>query len=441
MQEHRASAALIGILLFFSASFAHALEPSGLVQHALEQLQAKRYSLARSYLDPVLVDPRLNGVQRARAYYFRGFAFFADGLYVSAAQDYSQALELDPDNATVLAEMGRLYADGIGVEKDPAKAFSMFQKAARSGNDMARLYVGYALLTGAGTTVDVDKARYWLREAADAGHVDALVQLARSYRKPLADPPDLAQAEALYKEAAEKGSIEALVSLGYMCVDSELGDRDVGRATEYFRQAAELGSPVAQTALGFLYLADQRYAAARKWFDRAAATNYAEAFAGLGRIYQHGLGVTANRSRAFQTYSQGAALGDVESQLMLASMQLEAPTTQANTEAALHWLRLAAEHDHPQGHNGLAWLLATTRFDGLRDGEAALAEALRATAIVRSANTLDTLAAAYAETGDFDKAVATQRDALAMADTEDAGHRPEFERHLQSFQQHKPWRE
>lgn len=423
------------------AANAFALDPSDSVQRALEQLQAKRYSLARSYLDPVVIDPRLTGAQRSRAYYFRGYAFFADGLYTSAVQDYERALELDPDNATVSAELGRFYAEGVGVRKDVDKAFRLFQKAARGGSDIARLYLGYALLTGTGTPADVKKARYWLREAADAGHAEALVQLARSYRAPFADPPDPAQALALYQQAAGKGSVDALVALGYMYVGVELGEADVSRATEYFRQAAERGSPSAQTALGSLDLAAGRYPAARALFERAAAAQYPDAFAGLGKIYQQGLGVAVNRTRAIEFYAKGAALDDLQSQLMLAAMLLEAPGTERDAEAALHWLRVVADRENPLGYNGLAWLLATSRFDRLRDGPVAVTQALRATALMRTATTLDTLAAAYAETGDFDKAVATQREALGIVDARRGERRGEFERHLDSYLKKKPWRE
>ncbi|HET6473261.1 MAG TPA: tetratricopeptide repeat protein, partial [Pseudomonadales bacterium] len=166
---------LVALLTLAQAAFA--LDPADSVARALEQLEAKRYSLARSYLDPVVIDERLSGPQRARAYYIRGFAFLLDRLYVSAAQDYARALELDPDNPSVMTELGRMYADGIGVGKDPARAFDLLQKAARGGNDSARLYVGYALLTGTGTKADVPKARYWLQESANAGHTEALVQL------------------------------------------------------------------------------------------------------------------------------------------------------------------------------------------------------------------------------------------------------------------------
>ena len=420
---------------------AFAMDPGESVAHALDQLDAKRYSLARAYLDPVVVDQRLNGVQRARAYYIRGFAFLSERLYVSAAQDYQRALELDPDNPQVLTELGRLYVEGIGVERDLDKAFTLLQKGARGGNDAARLYVGYALLTGTGTPADVTKARYWLQEAADAGHVDALVQLGRSYRAPYADPPDVQKALEIYQSAADRGSLDALVALGYIYLGSEAGVPDKSRATEYFRQAADRNAPAAQVALGYLDVSDKRYASAKQWFQRAVDAKYPAAYAGLGNLYQFGLGVAADRSRAIALYTDGADLGDVRAQLLLADIELKPPVTEAKAAAALRWLRAAAAQNHPQGLNGVAWLLATSKYDRLRDGANAVIEARKATEISPSATTLDTLAAAYAEIGDFDNAIETQRRAIAAMKPKDKDIRGELDKHLASYLNHQPWRE
>ena len=429
----------VALLAFAQAAFA--LDPGESVARALEQLDAKRYSLARSYLDPVVIDERLSGPQRARAYYIRGFAFLLDGLYVSAAQDYARALELDPDNPSVETELGRMYADGIGVDKDAVRAFDLLQKAARGGNDSARLYVGFALLTGTGTTADVPKARYWLQESANAGHIEALVQLARSYRAPFADPPDVPRALELYRRAADAGSTDALVGLGYIYLGNEAGPPDRARATEYFRQAAKGGAPAGQVALGYLEVADKQYAGAKEWFDRAVDAKYPAAYAGLGNLYQFGLGVGKDVKRARELYIDGANRGDVKAQLLLADLDLQPPTNEAKTETALRWLRAAAAQDHPQGRNGVAWLLATSRYDRFRDGATAVVEARRAIELSRSATTLDTLAAAYAETGDFDDAVATQREAIAAMTANDKRIREELDKHLDSYVQHRPWRE
>lgn len=57
------------------------------------------------------------------------------------------------------------------------------------------------------------------------------------------------------------------------------------------------------------------------------------------------------------------------------------------------------------GYDSFAWILATTEDPKVRDGKKAVRLAKKAVEIDRSAMNLDTLAAAYAETGDFRKAV------------------------------------
>jgi tetratricopeptide (TPR) repeat protein len=74
-------------------------------------------------------------------------------------------------------------------------------------------------------------------------------------------------------------------------------------------------------------------------------------------------------------------------------------------------------------HNNLAWLLSTCPVDALRNGEAALEHAKWAcdAAGWNTPNCLGTLAAAYAELGDFGQAVRWQERALA-----DAGYRRRY---------------
>jgi tetratricopeptide (TPR) repeat protein len=92
--------------------------------------------------------------------------------------------------------------------------------------------------------------------------------------------------------------------------------------------------------------------------------------------------------------------------------------------------------------NGLAWLLATSPDASVRDGKRAIE--LAAAACVSSGWSdvapIDTLAAAYAEAGDFAHAVAMQNKAIASlrAGSPDL---PGFRERLQLYQNKKPYRD
>jgi tetratricopeptide (TPR) repeat protein len=71
---------------------------------------------------------------------------------------------------------------------------------------------------------------------------------------------------------------------------------------------------------------------------------------------------------------------------------------------------------NPQALNELAWILSTCKTGEVRDGRRSVELAQKAVEITKSKNPqyLDTLAAAYAETGQFDLAVKTQQKAISL---------------------------
>jgi tetratricopeptide (TPR) repeat protein len=86
-------------------------------------------------------------------------------------------------------------------------------------------------------------------------------------------------------------------------------------------------------------------------------------------------------------------------------------------QAAQHFaLAVKGEPDRPFLLNRLGWLLATSPEDEVRDAARAVELGERAVRLTSRLDTesLDTLAAAYAEAGRFDAAAATAREALAL---------------------------
>ena len=91
--------------------------------------------------------------------------------------------------------------------------------------------------------------------------------------------------------------------------------------------------------------------------------------------------------------------------------------------------------------NMLAWILATSPNDSLRNGKRAVELATTACELTNWKNpaNLDTLAAAYAETGDFDQAVKWQLEAQKYVIKPE--HEAEFDEHLKLNQEKKPYRD
>jgi len=91
--------------------------------------------------------------------------------------------------------------------------------------------------------------------------------------------------------------------------------------------------------------------------------------------------------------------------------------------------------------NVLARLLATAPADGVRDGELAVRLASAVYEVVQIPATGETLAMAYAEAGDFDRAVALQRRLVREAEAEgDRARAESLRKHLLSFLRKQPWR-
>lgn len=97
--------------------------------------------------------------------------------------------------------------------------------------------------------------------------------------------------------------------------------------------------------------------------------------------------------------------------------------------------------DYDAAHN-LAWFQATCPEDSLRNGKDALEGSLRLCrrSNWQDSNAVDTLAAAYAETGDFDNAVKYQTQALNMKGVH-ALSRKRMQERLELYRQHKPYRQ
>jgi TPR repeat protein len=138
------------------------------------------------------------------------------------------------------------YMVGIGVAKDPAKAFALAKAGAEADDAESERVLGTYYLNGTGTERDVDAAEQWLIKAVNNGSLKALVPLGRIYLGRFDNrEPDLELAEDLWQQAAERGDAEAAYEVG--CLYSDIGNTQASR--DMLEYAARIGSSEAAEKL------------------------------------------------------------------------------------------------------------------------------------------------------------------------------------------------
>src|SRR4030095_1613949 len=109
---------------------------------------------------------------------------------------------------------------------------------------------------------------------------------------------------------------------------------------------------------------------------------------------------------------------------------------------AKQYYEVALEKGHVVARNNLAWLLATRPAPALRDGARAVELIPPLASFTEVWGYLDTLAAAYAETGDFTAAIDAQRSSLSRAEGQagDADMK-ELQSRLAMYERQEPYHE
>jgi uncharacterized protein len=78
-----------------------------------------------------------------------------------------------------MVKLGVCYAQGQGVERDPAQAADWFRKGAEAGDGGAMAGLGFCYAQGQGVERDPAQAVDWFRKGAEAGDEIASAGLRR----------------------------------------------------------------------------------------------------------------------------------------------------------------------------------------------------------------------------------------------------------------------
>ena len=181
--------------------------------------------------------------------------------------DFASAFELlieeaDTGNALAMADLGRMYQDGLGRESDPelarewyAKALAAFLEAEKSSSNRFTQYrIGWMLLHGVGTERDEAAALPWLEKAAEGGNSFAKYQLGKLLLTGTdAAAKDTERALKLLTECAENGNQHAQYTLGKAYLLGRDLPQDQGQAVRWLKLSAGQGNQYARFFLDRVY--------------------------------------------------------------------------------------------------------------------------------------------------------------------------------------------
>ena len=261
---------------------------------------------------------------------------YSNGEGVAADKDlahiyYQKALNgfLDLENKdraddNLFYKIGMMYKNGLGTEKDIAKAVDYFKRSALMDNKNGLYEYGKTLISSDYEKRDVEKGSSYLRKAIEYGNINAKRFYAMQYisgenidqdidtglkmlheeadKNEAADTPsalclgrlyfkndygiplDIDKAE-YYAIRAEKGGNEAAwYLLGKIYSDSNSNKYDIEKAITYFKKSAKCGDPNAQYQLGKIYLSADDKRTAYQYFKQSAENGNTFAAYYAGRI-------------------------------------------------------------------------------------------------------------------------------------------------------------
>jgi TPR repeat protein/serine/threonine protein kinase len=380
-----------------------------------------------------------------------GEAFLLLGQALEATQNYAESLKwlrkaADLGNADAENVVGWKYANGEGVNQDEAEAFKWYGKAAEQGNADGQRNLGFAYRDGAGVQTNYTEAINWFHRAADQGDAEAQLDLGAMYASGWGVPKDAVEAVKWYRKSAEQTNAEAQLNLASSYDNGEGVVKDAVEALKWYILAAENGDIIAQCQVGWRYAngieVNQDKAEAIKWYRKAADQGSASGESALGWSYYSGIGVSKDDVEAVKYFTKAAKAGDAYGQFNLGSMYTLGQGVPHKDEVeAIKWYRKAAEQDYVLARSALAWIFATSNDPSIRDGSTAVSFAEKAieTTNRKDPAMLDTLAAAYAEAGQFTNAVSVQTEAISLLN--DEAKKKDFVSRLKLYESNTPYRD
>lgn len=240
-------------------------------------------------------------------------------------------------DAEAQSNLGRMYEEGRGVDRDESEAERWLRRAAAQGDAEAKLLLkrkngtrgdleaqwelALIYLDGQGVSKDEAEAAHWLSLAAQHGHVEAQFRLGQLLIHGSSAVRDSVKGAQWLLSAARLGSQPAARELGDLYREGIGVEADDSDAAHWWRKAAEDGDRTAQYNIGMMFLEGRGVAAdvadAVDWLVKAAEQGHSDAQFQVGRIYRDGPAELRSAAKAERWLESAAEQGNCDAQRLL----------------------------------------------------------------------------------------------------------------------------
>lgn len=188
-------------------------------------------------------------------------------------------------DAEAMASLGRIFEQGLGVERNIAKAFRFFESAANLGNPAAQFHLGRFYENGTGVGQSAFDAVRWYEKSAESGYTPAKRALADLWFYGNGVVANHQRAmhwfSRLPPPSASETDSEMFYQLGVIFLQGKAVAADWSKALDYLQQAAAADHAAALFYLGEMHQygqgVDKDIVKARELFRRAADLDYEKA--------------------------------------------------------------------------------------------------------------------------------------------------------------------
>ena len=273
-----------------------------------------------------------------------------------AAEEEAKKLK---EEANDCYEAGRSFLYGLdGQTVDYAAAYENFEQALEKGKTEANFYLGALYDWYSYPEQDLEKARAYYEAAGDNPY--AQISLGFLYLYGQGVEADSAKAQELVDAVIAAGNAKGY----YLKASLAYNEKDYATAFDYYQKVSEGQEPLyiasAMHHMAYMYEnglgVEQDYTKAMEWYNKEAELGNSSAMNNIGWLYENGLGVEQDYAKAMEWYEKAAELGNIDGTYNIGLLYYKGEGVEQDYAKAMEWWEKAVESGDAQAANDIGML-------------------------------------------------------------------------------------